>query len=63
LPAAEHGQPESGFLEQAGLSTLFFEIEGPHILFIDLQEALEKIEGPSGDDATLGEVRSRKPVT
>jgi hypothetical protein len=51
LPAGEHTLPEAGFLEQSGLSTLFFGAEGRDILFLDLEGALNKVGRPVGDDA------------
>ena len=50
LPATERGTPEADFLEQAGLSALFFREEGQDILFSELDRAVEKI-GPPADGA------------
>ena len=49
LPVEESNSPEASFLEQAGLSTLFFRVEGGHIQFVALQAALDKIGRPVGD--------------
>ena len=50
LPATERGTPEADFLEQAGLSALFFREEGQDILFSEMDRAVEKI-GPPADGA------------
>jgi hypothetical protein len=49
LPAGESNTPEASFLEQAGLSTLFFRVEGGDILFVELEVALDKIGRPAGE--------------
>jgi hypothetical protein len=48
LPAGERGGPEADFLEQAGLSVLFFEESEEDILFADFEKVLEKIGRPAG---------------
>jgi hypothetical protein len=47
LPVCERAAPEASFLEQAGLSVLFFAEEGQDILFAELEEALDKIGRPA----------------
>jgi hypothetical protein len=47
LPAGERDTPEADFLEQAGLSLLFFEEEGQDILFLELERALDMIGRPA----------------
>jgi hypothetical protein len=51
LPAVERCHPETEFLEQAGLSVLFFEVEGQGVVFLGLERALEKVGPPGGGDA------------
>jgi hypothetical protein len=51
LPAAERDLPEVEFLEQAGLSTLFYADESGDILFLDLEAVLEKIGQPADASA------------
>lgn len=53
LPAAERTAPEADFLVQAGFSVLFVEVAGGDILFLGLDDALQKIGRPveaAGDD-------------
>jgi hypothetical protein len=47
LPLAEREAPEVGFLEQAGLSVLFFEAGEQDILFTEFDRALETIGRPT----------------
>jgi hypothetical protein len=48
LPEGERGVPDADFLEQAGLSVLFFEEEGQDILFAEFERVVEKIGRPAG---------------
>jgi hypothetical protein len=43
LPAAESLEPGVDFLQQAGLSVLFYEVEDSAVAFVDLQSALDEI--------------------
>jgi hypothetical protein len=47
LPVAEQGAPDADFLEQAGLSVLFFAEVAEDILFVEFESALAKIGRPA----------------
>jgi hypothetical protein len=55
LPAGERDAPEADFLEQAGLSVLFFRGDGQGIVFVEFERALEKIGRPADGRSEAGE--------